>query len=497
MNPLEDMVQQFGPPPAAAPSAEYDTPLNIDPSISSLIASIDTAMTSSVPMEIYKFYGGRIEIPFDPVKHIYYLRNPEVGNLIRVPNSSSVCHIIDRSLALVPWGAKKVVEKLLASVPTYLSGAGVLMIKEMTFEEFSKLAMIAKDAHKEELEEAGDIGTMVHKWLERYIKAVLAKNADTQKALLTFMCQDDRATKCCHAALAWMSNHNVRWLEAEQKVYSEKYNYAGTFDGIALVDCCKDQLCCSHRFFNRKSIVDWKSSNHLHIEYLFQGASYRQAKNEEMGAGINDVWVLRLGKEDGKFEPWHIQDAECNEDFDGFIACLELYNLVETVEDRMSIRKRTVREAKREAKAVAKELAEATEKVQKAVARAIKKLVKEESTAVAKAAKDAAKAEAKAAKERMKDALLPKKSKVAVCTNKLLGRVAELSPAVAQLLKDAHAESEAVSVSPVLKLSEADSKIVVEALLNPPAPNEALRAAAELHPVEEDTPAPFKIAMEE
>ena len=111
---------------------------------------------------------------------------------------------------------------------------GNRILRSMTWQEFENLVLASKTAHKDALEDAGDVGHIAHAWIERYIKAVLyygAASMQVQELLARFPA-DDRATNCCLAALDWMRNHNVRWLGTERKVYSRKYGYAGTMDGL-------------------------------------------------------------------------------------------------------------------------------------------------------------------------------------------------------------------------------------------------------------------------
>ena len=143
-----------------------------------------------------------------------------------------------------------------------------------------------------------------------------------------------------------MHNHSVRWLKTEKKIYSRKYDYAGTMDGLALVDSCEDPACCARMFTDELSIIDWKSSNQLRADYLYQTAAYEQAEEEESGADIRARWILRLGKEDGKFEPWYAQNFE--DDFQTFLHCLNLLKAHKAAEERISTLKkdRTARKKK-------------------------------------------------------------------------------------------------------------------------------------------------------
>ena len=239
-----------------------------------------------------------VELRFQTDEHIYYLVG-ELGQLTPQDNVTTICHIIDKSNALVPWAAKMVVQKLLRMVPTVdMVDIGsekiVKYLAEMTLEAFEKIALKAKSAPRDKLEEAGDVGKLAHTWLEFYIKSVIAldkaedesarvEHSQAIESKLANLPGDERAANCVKAALAWMKAHNVKWIETERKIYSKKYGYAGTTDGLALVSSCTDKECCSEEFSNRLSIIDWKSSNYLYVEHLYQTAAYLWAMMEEFG----------------------------------------------------------------------------------------------------------------------------------------------------------------------------------------------------------------------
>ena len=229
---------------------------------------------------------------------------------------------------------------------------------------------------------------------------------------------DEQAANAARSGFAWMSAHNVRWVETESKIYSREHDYAGTMDGLCVCDSCTDRACCPTEFKDRLSLADWKSSNHLKIEYLFQTASYKHAKMEEYpDLKIIDTWILRLGKneeEAGKFEPWHMTPDEYEEDFKGYLACLTLTRLVDSVEERMKSQKGTIRAVKKEQRETAKALAREQEKLQKAIAKAAAKVEKE-------AEKQRIKAEAKAERERLK-------------AEKKLGKLMPVTTAIAKML---------------------------------------------------------------
>jgi hypothetical protein len=105
-----------------------------------------------------------------------------------------------------------------------------------------------------------------------------------------------------------------------------------------MVDACENPACCGRLFLDELDLIDWKSSNALRIDYLYQTAAYQNAIVEDTGEDIKARWILRLGKEDGKFEAWYETNFE--QDFSGYVACLTLQRVHRAVEQRMSEQKK-------------------------------------------------------------------------------------------------------------------------------------------------------------
>ena len=481
--------------------------------------------------EEYHFYGGEVTLRFDKEEHKYY-RVGELGNLIPVNGVTNVCGIKDKSHMLTPWAAKVAIQKLLRLMPTEMV-EGVIRIKPLTFEEFTTIALEAKSAHKDKLDEAGDIGHAAHKCLEESILFAIANDPQKIVRSLINVPTDGLAANAAGSGFAWMSAHNVRWCETESKIYSREFDYAGTMDGLAVCDSCNDKACCPVAFKDRLSLIDWKSSNYLNITYLWQAASYKKAKTEEFpNLNIEDIWILRLGKseeEAGRFEPWHQSVDSYEEDFQGFLACLNLTRLVDSVEERMKTQKGSIRTIRKEQKETAKMLAKEQEKLQKALDKASAKKAKEEEKvrikAEAKAERERLKAEKKkgipcTSTEKLTESLLldttPPAQSQTIFTN---GSQTPIAPAVetpqqglttsteAQeypslteevkaILEPAHVQrpSNAVVDVEVLVLPPESTKVFVEAIAKPLEPNEALRSAAQHYKGVE--PLPYKLPME-
>lgn len=292
----------------------------------------------------YKFYNGNVTLWFDVEKHIYYRELP-VG-MEPQDGVTTIIHIIDKSDALVPWAAKQVYLRAMASIPydpdTLLDI--VPITKPLNEREIDKWLLEAKSAPKRIKEDAGDLGTLAHNCLEDSIReARRIRKVNEEAVRVTNIINwpaDERSVNCVKAAFDWMNQHNVRWLETERKVYSLTYKYAGTMDGLALVSSCDNPKCkgCKGATFkDALSLIDWKSSNGLWVEYLYQTAAYQGAYEEELGVDIIDRWILRLGKEDGKFDPWHLGPKDYKQDFTAFIQCLELTRSHRAVKERMKM----------------------------------------------------------------------------------------------------------------------------------------------------------------
>lgn len=307
--------------------------------------------------ECYSFYNGEVTLRYDKKAHVYLLVTPE-GTLEPQDGVTDTVHIIDKSYALVPWGCKMMEQKLLATAKPAQGDSGLYFFNDASL---SKWIQEGKSAHLEKLEEAGNIGHIAHEWIERYIKAVLSNNQSLVHELLAKLPEDERAANCCQAALDWMQKHNVRWISTERKVYSRTYKYAGTLDGMCLTDSCGG-TCCPVPFKDHLTLADWKTSNYLYLEYLLQTSAYQQAHEEEKPDEIiDDRWIIRLGKLDAEFDPWHVDRVFYPKHFLAFRNALDLSRSVKSIEndlqsakdERTKIRKELERQEKEAALKIA------------------------------------------------------------------------------------------------------------------------------------------------
>lgn len=269
-----------------------------------------------------KFYDDEITLRFSERDHAYYLEKPD-GTLELQNGVTQTCHIIDHSVYLIPWAVKMSADKLIKTMPKHTDELGIASVLPIGWDEFEELVKDAKRAHKETLTDAGDVGTAAHTWIEDSIRYAIENTKGVVKKMDDRTPSDERVVNCGLAAFDWMKQHETVWLKTEHKVYSRKFSYAGTMDGLAKID-------------GVLSVADWKTSNYLRTEFLLQTAAYQMAEIEEFGTPVEDRWILRLGKEDGQFEPWHCGPSTTEQDFEAFRLCLMLARAHRVIEKRMA-----------------------------------------------------------------------------------------------------------------------------------------------------------------
>lgn len=239
-------------------------------------------------MEEIKIYDKTIM--FYPTSHQYKLVvGDKKSDWQTIDSVSRICGIVDKSDALLIWASRLCSEYLLS-----------LPVNQRTDEEVK----IAVNKHREKKEEAANIGTLAHAWAEEYIK----------KGDISFP-DDPQVANAVNGFLEWTSQHDIEWLASERFVYSNKENYVGICDAIAIID-------------GKRYLVDFKTSNRIRkLEYGMQTAAYAHAYTEETWEKIDWVIVARFSKDDMDvpFEVFEIDGKEISFFFGLFLSAMELY----------------------------------------------------------------------------------------------------------------------------------------------------------------------------
>ena len=142
-----------------------------------------------------------------------------------------------------------------------------------------KIFAEAEGATNKIMKEAERIGTVVHGLVEDYLKG---KEIPTQN--------DKRVVNCWNLFLKWWENQEYEPIEIEKKLYSKKYNYAGTLDLVV-----KDKE-------GNLVLIDIKTSNQISFDYYLQLNAYWFAYEEETKQKISKALVVRLPKSDKKID---------------------------------------------------------------------------------------------------------------------------------------------------------------------------------------------------
>lgn len=248
---------------------------------------------------LMKMYGGTIELEFDERKHVY-----RVGDQI-VPGVTSILDNLPKPW-LAPWAVKigaEAATELFNELPVLNNDdiGTATLVDEM---DWLDLVKAFKSAHRQKKEAAADTGKMAHSWCEAWAIAQW-KQVDPPP-----MPTHPEARAACETFLEWMMRHNVTIIEAERRILSKFYWYAGTVDIIAWVD-------------GELSVLDIKTSSRISYSMHMQTAAYTQAYEEETGQIIQRRGIIRLPK-DG--EPFEYKESADPEDLRAFVGLIPIYH---------------------------------------------------------------------------------------------------------------------------------------------------------------------------
>lgn len=233
-----------------------------------------------------KLYKGEVELIFESFGHTYHREDEKVTSV------TTALSVINKP-ALVAWAANMAVDYCLSQI---VPGTVYDELQLQTIWENGR------KSHYQKKVDAGNIGTFLHQWIEKYIKG---ENPQTPV--------NQGLKESIEKFLKWVDEHNVKFVLSEQQIYSKKYNYTGTLDFICIID-------------GKMYIGDLKTSSGIYPEMWVQTAAYRAARVEEYPEEKYDgQLILRIGK-DGSFEVAKCEDNKWfKKMFVAFIAALRLH----------------------------------------------------------------------------------------------------------------------------------------------------------------------------
>lgn len=222
---------------------------------------------------IYNLYNGKYELEFNEAAHRY-----KVNGKFKEGVTSIINKVVSKD-HLISWAANTAAQSLYDALQ---ASNGVLI-----GDELENALEAAKKAHTAKKNKGADTGSLVHEWIENYI--------GKQEII-----PDKAAEKSVEAFLHWEKETKPEYIKTEQPVYSESFDYCGTFDCLANID-------------GKLTMIDFKTSNPRMIyrggkptgqasfypEHMLQCAAYDTAYGEETGQSAEQymiVYVTKSGK---------------------------------------------------------------------------------------------------------------------------------------------------------------------------------------------------------
>lgn len=249
-------------------------------------------------MEKHSLYGGKIELTFDPIKHLYHANGKVTYGV------TSVKDVIAKP-ALMYWAVNVAVEQMRRDFKPGVA------YDELQVEQFLDSA---KTAHRKRTQEAASIGQLAHGWISDYVMALA--NGKPAPDLPV----NERAKSAVNAFLEFTKKHNITITSSERKIYSIESDYAGTLDAEGMVD-------------GVKCVIDFKTSSGIYPEYFIQTAAYVKAREEETGEKYGGALIVRIDKDTGMFEAKAIKRDSLERFYKAFEACLVIYRLQMELKD--------------------------------------------------------------------------------------------------------------------------------------------------------------------
>lgn len=240
-------------------------------------------------MKSHELYNGQVNLQFDAGKHVYYKDSQ------KVPNVTTILSVINKP-ALINWASNMAVDTI----------QGAIKAGE-TYDEvqLSALFASARKSHLAKKKEAGDVGSMVHQWIEQYVKG---QEPD--------MPVNQVLNSSASRFLEWQDKHRVTFQVSEQVVYSANHNFVGTLDLICFID-------------GQRYVADIKTSSGIYPEYLLQTSAYRCAREEEHPEEeYAGQLIIRIGR-DGAFEFARIDNRDYPQLLAGFLSVLDTWRTME------------------------------------------------------------------------------------------------------------------------------------------------------------------------
>jgi hypothetical protein len=249
------------------------------------------------------------EFTFDEKRHRYELDGKPLTGV------TTILSVIAKP-SLIQWAADETAKHLGWVNPKYETPDIENLVLPTDKQEYFDRLCEARVQHAKRKEKAGDIGTLAHKHIENIVIEAIKNggyiNGDNP---INVPLDGTVATMVSHF-VKWALDNNVKFIESEKRLFSEKHWFAGTCDLVFEME-------------GKRYIGDIKTSSAIYNEHFFQMGGYEIAL-EEMGYSKVDGYLVINLKKDGKFDLKMAQNTEINKQ--AFLHALGLYKIINSLE---------------------------------------------------------------------------------------------------------------------------------------------------------------------
>jgi len=229
-----------------------------------------------------------LTLTFDDEKHIYYHEGKKVESV------TGICGNGVPKPELTGWLISTPIREIKDGINARLNtGDGIDRVW------LERIIDKAKNKTEEVKKDAGLVGTVVHGLIEDFLQGKKIPNQS-----------DFKVVNCWNLFLDWWNKQEFEVVELEKKIFSKKYNYAGTLDLVL-----KDKQ-------GNLILADIKTSNQISFDYTLQLNAYKEAYEEETKTKISKGLIIRLPKKDGKIE---VKELPLNKQmFNAFLGAMHI-----------------------------------------------------------------------------------------------------------------------------------------------------------------------------
>jgi len=220
-------------------------------------------------MALIRSFKGKHVIEHDEESHKYVFNGKPLSGVTTIISGG-----YPKNQRIYDWQIKQGANWILDAV-------GDMNANDLTESHRLDLIKESPNAYKKGLEEACDIGHLVHEYAYQVEakKEIIKPQALSEEHLRIY-------DKCCEQFDEWKAENDDEITALEELVCSIKHKYAGRFDRLA----------------NRKGVItlsDYKTSSGFYITQFVQMAAYAMAIEEWMGIVVEDIEIVRFDKKTG------------------------------------------------------------------------------------------------------------------------------------------------------------------------------------------------------